>query len=178
MVISGFNGVGLPFIIWGALHGPGIALMNGKHKLPPPRTEPAETLWQKTSVWTAGFSPSMCSPDTDFFFRSATLSDAVTMLTITDRRRLYCLLSCASAPLIIAFWLLLFIYPLCVQPVSPLAGHYYQRISMDLVSFTARALYDAGLYFLSFRNAGFYLCRIFDFARKSRAVLRRSSLLC
>lgn len=51
MVISGiWHGVGLPFIIWGALHGLGIVLMNIKHKLLPPRTEPAETLWQKTEV--------------------------------------------------------------------------------------------------------------------------------
>ncbi|MBO8125081.1 MBOAT family O-acyltransferase, partial [Klebsiella pneumoniae] len=107
MVISGiWHGVGLPFIIWGALHGLGIVLMNIKHKLLPPRTEPAETLWQKTGVWTARIFTFHVLCLTWIFFRSATLSDAVTMLTqLTADGFIASVI--ASAPLIIAFWLLL-----------------------------------------------------------------------
>lgn len=128
MVISGiWHGVGLPFIIWGALHGLGIVLMNIKHKLLPPRTEPAETLWQKTGVWTARIFTFHVLCLTWIFFRSATLSDAVTMLTqLTADGFIASVI--ASAPLIIAFWLLLFIYPLCVS-LYHRAGHYHQRIS-------------------------------------------------
>jgi hypothetical protein len=60
------------------------------------------------------------------FFRSATLSDAVTMLTQLTADGFIASVM-ASAPLIIAFWLLLFIYPQCVS-LYHRAGHYYRRI--------------------------------------------------
>lgn len=128
MVISGiWHGVGLPFIIWGALHGLGIVLMNIKHKLMPPRKDPAETVWQKTTVWIARIFTFHVLCLTWIFFRSATLNDALTMLTQLTAGGFVSSVT-ASAPLLAAFWILLFLYPSCVNLYHK-AGQYYQRVS-------------------------------------------------
>ncbi|PVZ86340.1 MBOAT family protein [Serratia sp. S1B] len=128
MVISGiWHGVGLPFIIWGALHGVGIVLINIKHKLFPLNKDPATSIWQKTNVWLARIFTFHVICLTWIFFRSATLNDAIAMLTqLTTGGWGQSLVT--SAPMLIAFWLLLLLYPQCVA-LYHWVGRHYQRVS-------------------------------------------------
>lgn len=128
LVVSGiWHGVGVLFVIWGALHGIGLVLTNIKHKLLPPRKGPTESIGQKTKVWVARIFTFHLLCLTWVFFRSATFNEAVTMLTqLGAEGGLASLL--ASAPQLIAFWVLLFLYPLCVSLYHS-AGQCYQRVS-------------------------------------------------
>ena len=76
----------------------------------------------------------------------------------------------ASAPLIIAFWLLLFIYPLCVS-LYHRAGHYYQRISWIWYPLPL-ALFMTLVFIFSPSGMRVLSMRIFDFTENLERALK------
>ncbi|MGJ3355766.1 MBOAT family O-acyltransferase [Providencia sp. Je.9.19] len=126
MVISGlWHGAAMTFVVWGAIHGLGIVLLNLKsfcmEKLGWTKTLPNKTLSTLVSrIITFHF---VCFAW--IFFRSQTFDDAIMMLNQIIAPGFIASVS-ASLGLIIAFWVLLLAYPCFVQSYHYIAKKYQQ----------------------------------------------------
>ncbi|MDD9339368.1 MAG: MBOAT family protein [Providencia heimbachae] len=124
MVVSGlWHGSAMTFVVWGAIHGLGIVLLNLKSLC-------MEKLgWTKTLLNKS--VSTLLSRIITFhfvcfawiFFRSPTFDDAILILNQITAPGFIASVS-ASLGLIIAFWLLLLAYPFCVQGYHYIARKY------------------------------------------------------
>ncbi|MEQ4622386.1 MBOAT family O-acyltransferase [Providencia vermicola] len=124
MVISGlWHGAAMTFVIWGAIHGLGIVLLNLKN------------LCMEKLGWTKSFPnktvTTLLSRITTFhfvcfawiFFRSQTFDDALMMVSQFASPDLIASIR-ASIGLLVAFWALLLLYPYFVQSYHYVARKY------------------------------------------------------
>lgn len=128
MVISGlWHGAGMTFVLWGAIHGLGIVLLNLKHKILPPKkeTDSSNPLLASTKMWTARIITFHFICLSWVFFGSATFDDAIMMLTqLTQQGALTALRE--NAYFIVLFWLLFILYPHFINLQKWIAGRYQQ----------------------------------------------------
>ena len=139
MVISGlWHGAAMTFVLWGAIHGLGIVLLNLK-------TFCMEKLgWTKIrlnrtfSIWISRIITFHFVCFAWIFFRSATFDDAALILNQMTAPGFIPSLN-ASLGLLIAFWVLLLAYPWCVQGYHYIAkkhndiAWYYYPIPLAII---------------------------------------------
>ncbi|MEY0429829.1 MBOAT family protein [Providencia rettgeri] len=124
MVISGlWHGAAMTFVVWGAIHGLGIVLLNLKslcmEKLGWTQVIPNKTL----SVWVSRIITFHFVCFAWIFFRSPSFDDALLMANQIIAPGFIASIN-ASLGLLIAFWLLLITYPYFVQGYHYVAKKY------------------------------------------------------